>query len=117
MVSQISKVLKPSGLLIGNVFAPEHYREWDRLKYGRIKSFRRRMLNSIAKCLYPVLPETGQHFIRRYGLSRIEPVGKSEILSFLDADYEILDCRSTYYHWFVAQKRSHSVDSGRDRLP
>jgi ubiquinone/menaquinone biosynthesis C-methylase UbiE len=103
LLNEISRVLKSSGFLIGNVLAAETYRDWDRNKYGTIKSFRRQFLNNISEGLYPKCPNMMKKLIRVSGFARIEPLSKDELVSILSSYFKLLEINSTYYYWFFAK--------------
>lgn len=103
LVSQIAKVLKPDALLIGNVFAKENYREWDRLKYGLIKSSRRIALCCLSEWVYRWSPDSARRTIRRLGLARIRPLSREQLVAILNPHFELLEIVETYYYWFTAR--------------
>jgi ubiquinone/menaquinone biosynthesis C-methylase UbiE len=103
LFSQIKKVLKPNGLFIGNVLAAETYAEWDRLKYGRIKSWRRRLLCSLSQKVYRTSPRAVKRVIRRLGLARLTPFAREDLLASLEAHFESVEIITSYYHWFCAR--------------
>lgn len=105
LLAEISGALMPSGILIGNVLAAETYREWDRIKYGILKSSRRRVLNNISKSIYDISPRPVKKLIRLSGLARIEPLSKGELVRYLGICFEYLEITSTYYHWFSVMRR------------
>jgi len=106
LLGVIREVLTPSGVLIGNALAAETYRELDRIKYGILKSSRRRLLKNIFKNIYDNSPDPGKKLIRLSGFVRIEPLGKDELVGCLSTYFEDLEVISSYYHWFSATRRS-----------
>lgn len=104
--SQINHVLKPSGILVANVLAAGTYAEWDRTKYGILKSSRRHLLNTLSKRVYKSSPRPIRKGIRRFGLARIEPISKRELIQSLAPHFQDFEFITTYYHWFSATKPS-----------
>jgi ubiquinone/menaquinone biosynthesis C-methylase UbiE len=111
LFGQIAGVLKPNGILIANVFAANKYREWDRLKYGRLKSVRRRVLCSISERIYNSVPRICQRVIRRMGIARIKPLAKDELCERLGKSFKVLEMSDGYYYWFRARVLSESTGS------
>jgi len=103
LFAQIKKVLKPNGLFIGNVLAAETYAEWDRLKYGRIKSWRRRLLCSLSQKVYRTSPGAVKRVIRRLGLARLAPFAREHLVASLEAYFESVEIITSYYYWFCAR--------------
>jgi len=99
----ISRVLRNDGVLIGNVFTEERYKQWDIMKYGVVKSFRRRNLSRAAKLLYSAFPESLQAGIRRLGLARIEPVNSQAFLKLLQQRFAQIVTDEDFYLWFSAE--------------
>lgn len=104
LFGQVKKVLKPNGVLIGNVFAAESYGEWDKLKYGAVKSFRRRLLSSFAEEIYDKMPSAAKKIIRKYGVARIAPLFREELVSYLGSYFDCFEIATSYYYWFYARK-------------
>lgn len=101
-LTQVKKVLKFDGVLIGNVFAKQSYKEWDKLKYGTIKSTRRHLLCMLSKAVYNKSPETVKRVIRKLGLARIDPLTHDELISSLEQQFEFYEIVTSYYYWFSA---------------
>ena len=103
LFGQIARVLKPGGILIGNVFALESYAEWDKLKHGSIKSLRRRLLCSLSEVFYGKSPDAVKRIIRRLGLARISPLSREELVASLESHFESFEIATSYYYWFSAR--------------
>ncbi len=103
LFAQIKKVLKPNGLFIGNVLAAETYTEWDRLKYGRVKSWRRRLLCSLSQKVYRRSPGAVKRVVRRLGLARLVPFTREHLAASIQAHFEPAEIITSYYHWFCAR--------------
>ena len=103
LLEQVTSVLKPGGILIGNVFAEEHYRKWDNLKYGLIKSTRRFTLYKIATRVYDFAPPYIKRIIRSQGFARIAPLTYNELTSSLESHFESFEIVEGYYYWFSAK--------------
>lgn len=103
LLIQISNSMKPDGVFISNTFETESYAQWDRIKYGVVKSRWRRFVCSAAKAAYHGSPSTAQRAIRRLGLARIEPLSKSDIDSTINTKFEYIQISRTFYLWFVAK--------------
>lgn len=106
ILSGIYDVLTPYGVLVGNVLAAETYAEWDRMKYGILKSSRRRLLNIISRAIYDVSPSLVKKLIRLFGFARIEPLTREELSLNMGTFFEDLKIVSTYYHWFSATRKT-----------
>ena len=103
LLPQIATVLKPNGLLIGNVLAAASYTEWDRLKYGWIKSRRRQLLCFLSEGVYHKSPDAIRRMIRRLGLARIRPLTREQLLASLEPHFDMLEIVNSYYYWFSAK--------------
>jgi len=112
LLAQIAKVLKPGGILIGNVFAAESYAKWDKLKYGALKSLQRRLLCSLSEAVYSRSPDAAQRMIRRAGLARMRPLAREELVANLKPHFDSFDVIPGYYYWFSAKTRACPAREG-----
>jgi len=106
LLEQISRALKPGGFLLANVFDKVNYNEWDRVKYGYIKSTTRRLFFSLSNQFYPYLPGKAKYFVDKNGLARICPLTENEVLHFLSPYFSNVVLKKSYYIWFSAAKTS-----------
>ncbi len=113
LLGSIASTLKSNGVLIGNVFSVEKYKEWDLKKYGLMKSLQRRGLSWLATNVYRFCPNKVRTFLRRAGLARIEPILEDEMLRFLNRHFSIIDTDQGYYLWFCAKKLVNHVGKQR----
>jgi ubiquinone/menaquinone biosynthesis C-methylase UbiE len=104
LLESIANTLRANGILIGNVFSADKYKEWDSKKYGFMKSMQRRSVNWFTTKIYHFCPGKVRKFIRRAGLARIEPIRSDEMLSLLSRHFSIIDTDQGYYLWFCARK-------------
>jgi ubiquinone/menaquinone biosynthesis C-methylase UbiE len=107
LCDEISKALKPGGLLIANTFVESSYAHWDRLKYGTLKSIFRRSIAWLAMKAYSKSPAIVSNWIRVFGLARIAPLSPTEIMALLSSRFEIIDSKCGYYFWFCARRMLH----------
>lgn len=99
---QIQRAMRPNGMLIGNVFAAESYARWEALKYGVARALLRRTTYSITNYIYPWLPPTLKERVRQYGLARLSPMSKNELVTMLRLFSHEWEIKDSYYYWFAA---------------
>ena len=104
LIQSIAGALNAGGMLVGNTFVRDLYTQWDRLKYGRLKSWRRRSLNWLAKTIYSFCTSRCKSLIRKLGLARIEPVDEGYIKALLEKYFEKVRYEKEYYLWFCAER-------------
>jgi ubiquinone/menaquinone biosynthesis C-methylase UbiE len=104
MLLAFRRCLADGGHFIGNSMAAEQYTEWDRAKYGWIKSACRRHGYRLAAAAHRHVP-TVRPLIRNAGLARIEALKRDELGGHLDGLFEVVDMRSDHYHWMAAVAR------------
>jgi 2-polyprenyl-3-methyl-5-hydroxy-6-metoxy-1,4-benzoquinol methylase len=110
IIELISNKLKNNGVLIGNVFCKEKYKEWDLKKYGFLKSMQRQVFFWFTTRVYCFFPEKIRLFIRKAGLARIEPIRTVEMLKLLNRHFSIIDTDYGYYLWFCVRKSPRPSD-------
>lgn len=101
----IRKSLAPGGVLLANAFAKDTYPQWDKLKYGYVRSTVRRVSAALANVSYSWLWPSGRRWIRTRGLGRIAPLSELDLRAAFAADFEVEIHRVGYYYFVYATVR------------
>jgi len=104
LAKQINTALKPDGVIIANAFDKDKYNKWDRIKYGYIKSTRRRLLFSLTNLFYPCFTDKMKNYVDKNGWARIDSLTEEEIVHCLSPYFGNINFTKSYYLWFNASK-------------
>lgn len=105
VLQSVCASLTPGGVLLANAFADDSYGQWDRLKYGLLRSFARRVSAALANGAYPWLGASGQNWIRKHGWGRIAPMSEEELRIAFAPEFNV-DVHRVGYYYFVHARAS-----------
>lgn len=105
LFNNIYMVLNKSGVFIANFFTTERYNKWDILKYGIIKSLKRKITHTFFNIIYKLTKNKKvKQNIKLKGYSRICPLNENFVFKELNPWFKIKIKKKTNYLWFVSQR-------------
>jgi ubiquinone/menaquinone biosynthesis C-methylase UbiE len=105
LLSQICMALRPQGAFIVNAFTDAAFVEWECMKYGKLKSLKRRVLRNATNLLYPSLGDRLKSIVRRYGFARIAGFNRQELLNSFASHFSEVKVQDGFYMWIKATGR------------
>lgn len=113
-IDNLARVLRPGGVLVCNAFVRDTYDDFDRAKYGRMGSLRRKVMSRGGQILIWLPSRRFRSLVKSWGWVRIDPVDRSALERTLWKSFVCEEPVVGHYFWTMARVRTaNSISAER----